>query len=89
VKIERDLHAIVPAEEWGALSLRLIEHGRRVCDARRPRCDACTLAPLCPSAGRVTPPRRAPAARQSDAPPRSRVTRSKDRRAATSARSAE
>jgi endonuclease-3 len=62
VKIERDLGALVPPEEWGDLSLRLIEHGRRVCDARRPRCDECALADVCPSAFRVgtaaTPARR-------------------------------
>jgi endonuclease-3 len=33
--------------------LRLIEHGRRVCDAKRPRCSQCTLADICPSAGRI------------------------------------
>jgi endonuclease-3 len=53
VKIEHDLGAIVPPEQWGRLSLRLIEHGRRVCDARRPRCDECGLADICPSAGKV------------------------------------
>jgi endonuclease III len=53
VKIEQDLDAIVPPQEWGKLSLRLIEHGRRVCDARRPRCDACVLADVCPSAFKV------------------------------------
>jgi endonuclease-3 len=53
VKIEADLGAMVPPEEWGKLSLRLIEHGRRVCDARKPRCDACALAGTCPSAGKV------------------------------------
>jgi endonuclease-3 len=52
VKIEADLGAMVPAEEWGKLSLRLIEHGRQVCDARKPRCDACALAGTCPSAGK-------------------------------------
>src|SRR4051812_19046770 len=55
VKIERDLDAIVPPEEWGKLSLRLIEHGRRVCIARRPRCDVCVLAGVCPSAFKVGP----------------------------------
>jgi endonuclease III len=50
VKIERDLSGLVPPEEWGELSLRLIEHGRRVCFARHPRCDLCVLAPICPSA---------------------------------------
>ncbi len=53
VKIERDLGAIVPPAEWGDFSLRLIEHGRRVCDARRPRCSHCALAGVCPSAGKV------------------------------------
>jgi endonuclease III len=57
VKIELDLGAMVPPQVWGLLSLRLIEHGRQVCDARRPRCDACGLAPICPSAGRVGPGR--------------------------------
>jgi endonuclease-3 len=53
VKIEHDVGGIVSPEEWGDLSLRLIEHGRRVCDARRPRCSECALAEVCPSAGRV------------------------------------
>jgi len=52
VKVERDLDAMVPPDERGALSLRLILHGRRVCDARRPRCGECLLADLCPSAFR-------------------------------------
>jgi endonuclease-3 len=55
VKIERDLDAIVSPQEWGKLSLRLIEHGRRVCIARRPRCDACVLAGVCPSAFKTGP----------------------------------
>jgi endonuclease-3 len=50
VKIELDLNGIVAPEERGRFSLRMIEHGRRVCDARRPRCDACVLADICPSA---------------------------------------
>jgi endonuclease-3 len=53
VKIERDLDSLVQPEEWGRLSLRLIEHGRRVCAARRPRCDICVLNGLCPSAFKV------------------------------------
>jgi endonuclease III len=53
VKIELDVGGLVPPEEWGDLSLRLIEHGRRVCDARRPRCSECALAGICPSAGKV------------------------------------
>lgn len=53
VKIEHDLDAMVDPAEWGLLSLRLIEHGRQVCDARRPRCDQCALAGICPSAFKV------------------------------------
>jgi endonuclease III len=50
VKVEHDLNAMVDPEERGALSLRLILHGRAVCAARRPRCDECLLADICPSA---------------------------------------
>lgn len=53
VKIESDLGAMVPPAQWGILSLRLIEHGRQVCNARKPRCDVCGLAGICPSAGTV------------------------------------
>jgi endonuclease-3 len=49
VKVEADLNALVPAAERGALSLRLILHGRQVCASRRPRCEACVLADYCPS----------------------------------------
>ena len=49
VKIELQVCAMVPAEEWTGLSLRLILHGRRVCDARRPRCEECVLNDYCPS----------------------------------------
>jgi endonuclease-3 len=50
VKIESEICAMVPAEEWTALSLCLIVHGRRVCGARTPRCGACVLNDICPSA---------------------------------------
>lgn len=53
-KVERDLMALFPREEWGALTYRLIEHGRAVCDAKRPICGQCVLADLCPSAFQVT-----------------------------------
>jgi endonuclease-3 len=49
-RIEAELDALIPRAEWGALSLRLILHGRRVCLARRPRCEECVLADFCPSA---------------------------------------
>jgi endonuclease-3 len=51
VKIELELNPMVPAKERGAISLRLILHGRRVCKARKPRCGECLLADFCPSAG--------------------------------------
>lgn len=53
VKVERDLCALLPEKQWGAVSLRLIAHGRAVCVARRPRCGECELADLCPSAGEL------------------------------------
>ena len=49
--IERDLIAAVPRPHWVDLSHRLIEHGRKVCNARKPRCEACSLATLCPKIG--------------------------------------
>jgi endonuclease III len=49
VKVELVLNPMVPAAERGEFSLRLILHGRRVCDARRPRCGECALAWFCPS----------------------------------------
>ena len=48
-KVERDLISLFPRERWTLLSHLLIWHGRRVCDARQPRCEACTLSGLCPS----------------------------------------
>lgn len=48
--VERDVTALVPPGEWGALSLRLILHGRAVCVARNPRHQTCVLADICPSA---------------------------------------
>ena len=50
VKIERDLQRVVPRRDWARFPHLLIWHGRRVCDARRPRCEECVLADLCPSA---------------------------------------
>ncbi len=50
VKIEQALILLFPQERWTMLSHLLIEHGRQVCDARAPRCGACMLADVCPSA---------------------------------------
>ncbi|HEY4027206.1 MAG TPA: endonuclease III [Candidatus Dormibacteraeota bacterium] len=48
-KIEALVTRMVPPVEWTGLSLRLILHGRRVCEARRPRCEECVLNDFCPS----------------------------------------
>ncbi len=49
-KIERDLMVVFPPDSWFSLTYLLIEHGRRICTARRPACHECVLADLCPSA---------------------------------------
>ena len=48
-KIEQDLMGIFPRERWTMLSHLLIFHGRQVCKARKPRCEACLVSHLCPS----------------------------------------
>lgn len=50
VKIERDIAKLVPEEEWTMFSHRVIFHGRQVCHARTPECDACVLWDMCPAA---------------------------------------
>lgn len=76
VKVEAEVGALVPPAQWGALSLRLILHGRAVCKARTPRCEVCVLADFCPSANLpVAPagtPRRVVSTRQ--APRRARTS---------------
>jgi endonuclease-3 len=57
-KVEADLCAMLPRAEWGGFSLRMIQHGRRVCIARRPRCEVCVLSDFCPSS--LVPNRPAP-----------------------------
>lgn len=49
VKVEMQLNALLPPKEWGEFSLRMILHGRRVCDARKPKCGECRLSAICPS----------------------------------------
>jgi endonuclease-3 len=51
-KIERDLMEVIPKERWILFSHQIIWHGRRVCRAHKPDCDACPLVPHCPSAFR-------------------------------------
>jgi endonuclease-3 len=57
VKIERDLQRVVPRPDWARFPHLLIWHGRRICDARRPLCEACVVEDLCPSSrlGRDSP----------------------------------
>ena len=50
-KIENDLIRLVPSEQWVDLSHRLIDHGRAICVARKPRCGVCPLAGICPQVG--------------------------------------
>ncbi len=50
-KIEQDLMQLFPPEEWTILGHRLIFHGRQVCDAKKPRCEVCTMASFCPQVG--------------------------------------
>ena len=49
VKIEQDLMPLFPPKDWALLSHLLIFHGRRVCEARRPKCEICVLNDICPS----------------------------------------
>jgi endonuclease-3 len=53
VSIEKDLMTLLPQHDWENWSIRLIYHGRAICKARKPACDACKLAHLCPSVLRV------------------------------------
>jgi endonuclease-3 len=49
LKIEKQVCAMIPRREWAGFSLRLILHGRRICVARKPRCEQCLLNDFCPS----------------------------------------
>ena len=49
VKVEQDLVKLFPREHWTMLAHLLIEHGRQICDARRPKCEVCFLNDICPS----------------------------------------
>jgi endonuclease III len=48
-KIERDLISIIPQDDWTIFAHQMIQHGRQVCQARKPKCNECLLAPECPS----------------------------------------
>jgi endonuclease-3 len=49
-KIERDLMEIFPKEDWMPVNYLLIEHGRAICNAKKPTCNKCVLSDICPSA---------------------------------------
>jgi endonuclease-3 len=53
IQIERDLMKLIPQPEWENWSIRLIYHGRAVCNARKPQCADCAIAHLCPSLGKT------------------------------------
>jgi len=63
VKIEQDLMVLLPQDEWTSFAHRLIWHGRRVCFAKKPDCDHCTLVPVCPSAFAPVQPKASPRAK--------------------------
>jgi endonuclease-3 len=48
-KIEKDLMGLIPREDWFKTTYLFIEHGRRICHAKKPRCEECPVEPLCPS----------------------------------------
>jgi len=53
IHIERDLMKLLPQPDWENWSIRLVYHGRAVCNAKKPGCEVCHLADLCPSALRL------------------------------------
>jgi endonuclease-3 len=55
VKVERDLMALVPRPDWIDFNFLLVDHGRAICQARRPKCPQCFLRTLCPSAVKFFP----------------------------------
>ena len=56
MKIERDLMRTVPRQDWARFPHLLIWHGRRICDARKPRCEACPLTDACPATRVIAAP---------------------------------
>ena len=57
-KIEQDLKALVPKHEWRRLSMRIIQFGRDICEARKPKCWQCDIRRLCPYEPKTPAPSR-------------------------------
>lgn len=55
IRIERDLMKLLPQRDWENWSIRLVYHGRAICKARKPACEACELAPICPTGKKLLP----------------------------------
>jgi endonuclease-3 len=53
LKVEQDLMRLLPRRQWTRFSHTLIHHGRKICQARKPKCEICPVNELCPSAGRA------------------------------------
>ncbi len=51
VKVEHDLMALIPKDDWTDFGHRMIFHGRQVCQSRKPKCEECTLGKICPKIG--------------------------------------
>jgi endonuclease-3 len=51
VKVEHDLMALIPEQDWTMFSHRMIFHGRQICESRKPKCAECTLNKICPKIG--------------------------------------
>jgi len=84
-EVERDLMRLLPQSEWTDFAHLLIVHGRQTCDARKPKCGACTVADLCPSAaaflaGKKPPFERAAAKTAKKAPRRQRAKAARRKR---------
>ena len=77
VKVEFALMEIVPQPEWTNFSHMVILHGRNVCFARKPRCESCTLAGLCPKIGVTTPAVKNAKKKKEDPPAKTQKARRK------------
>lgn len=49
VKVEKDLMGLIPRKFWGKITYYLVDHGRVICDAKKPKCPECVISELCPS----------------------------------------